>query len=127
VGSVLMKEESGGKTYWFADTSMPHESPPRAYWLPNYDEYISSYADYSAMFGSPLPRVDEQIYRNYPHIMVIDGQIVGFWKRILQKGAVVIEPYHLQALPAPAADAFTAAAQRYSAFVQMPVVQSPKS
>lgn len=125
VKHVLAHEEIEGKAYWFADAPAPDESPPRAYWLPNYDEYISSYADYSAMVGVQPPQMGEQIYYNYPHVMVMDGQIVGYWKRILRKNAVLIETYPLAALPAPAVDAFNAAAERYGGFVQMPVAQSP--
>ncbi len=54
--------------------------------------------------------------------IVIDGQVVGSWRRTFKKEAVVIELAPFAPLTAADAAAAVAAAQRYGAFLGMPVV-----
>lgn len=124
VGDGLVQEVIEGTHYWMADTGpVEGESTPAAHWLPNYDEYISSYADHRAAFAPQIAqKLDEQTYRNYPHWMAMQGQLVGLWRRVIEKKALVIEPRPFAPLDADAEDAFAAAARRYADFVGMPVV-----
>ena len=82
------------KAYWFA-TSMPvPKAPsPSVYLLPNYDEYIVGYTDRSASFDAlHTEKLDARGNVLFNHTIVVDGQIVGTWKRTFRKGAVVLAP-----------------------------------
>jgi hypothetical protein len=53
--------------------------------------------------------------------MVLDGQIVGIWKRTFQKNTVVIEAKPFVPLSTTENRAFTASANRYGEFLQRSV------
>jgi hypothetical protein len=57
----------------------------------------------------------------FDSMIVIDGQIVGSWRRTFSKGAVVIETHALRTFSAAETDAIIAAAQRFGEFSQTPV------
>ena len=52
--------------------------------------------------------------------MVLDGQVVGTWKRTLTKGSVAITLRPFNALKRAEKHAFTEAAGRYGAFLGLP-------
>ncbi|HRE27322.1 MAG TPA: crosslink repair DNA glycosylase YcaQ family protein, partial [Anaerolineales bacterium] len=55
------------------------------------------------------------------HILVIDGQIVGTWRRTLTKTAVEIELAPLRRLSAGEKRAVKAEAERFGGFLGLPV------
>jgi hypothetical protein len=66
-------------------------------------------------------RLDIQV-GGLPHFLVIDGQIVGAWRRTFSKGSAVIESRPFVPLTAAEDKAFVAAAQGFGEFLDMPVV-----
>lgn len=56
------------------------------------------------------------------YIIVVDGQIVGTWKRTLGNDAVVIETNPFTQLTKAENRAITLAAQRYGDFLERPVI-----
>ena len=114
----LVQEVSDGQTYWL-DSSMPtpKDGSPTAYLLPAFDEYTVAYKDRSAVLN---PSYTKQVYAGngifYPAI-VIDGQIVGTWKRTLKRSAVVITPSPFARLNEAETRAFAVAASRYGEFL----------
>ena len=119
----LVQEVNDGQTYWLA-SSMPEAkyASPTAYLLPAFDEYTVAYKDRSAVLN---PLHAKQVNTGngifFPTI-VIDGQIVGTWKRTLKKSAVVITPSSFARLNEGETRAFAAAASRYGEFLGQPVV-----
>jgi hypothetical protein len=90
VKAHLQTEEIEGKTYWFSGT--PAMSRPKrfAYLLPNYDEYISSYADYSFMADIPNAKnLENKGNAAFWSHVVIDGLLVGSWRRTFPKNDTV--------------------------------------
>jgi hypothetical protein len=123
-GSRLVEEAIGGVTYWL-DGSSPARSEPssEAFWLPNYDEVVSSYADLSALIDpETAPGSDSDLYRTYPHPMLVSGRMVGVWRRVIEKQETRIEPQLFRPLSDAEVASFNAAAARYSAFLERPVV-----
>jgi hypothetical protein len=57
----------------------------------------------------------------FDSMIVIDGRVVGSWRRTFKKGAVVVELAPFAPLTAAEGEAVTVAAQRYGEFVGMPV------
>jgi hypothetical protein len=122
--SELQNEVIEGQTYWFADsTPAPIADPPVVYLLPNYDEYVSSYSDYSAVFDVGFA---DEVYPNsgfvFGHFIVIDGQVAGTWKRTLKKSTVTIEVDTFGPLSNAENQALADAAYRFGVFVNLPVV-----
>jgi hypothetical protein len=119
----LAQEVIAGQTYWLS-SSLPtgKGSSPPAYLLPAFDEYTVAYKDRSAVLD---PLVAERANsRNgiLSPTIVINGQVVGTWKRALKKGTVVITPRPFSLLKKAEKHALTAAAHQYSAFLELPAV-----
>ena len=75
----LSEEEIDGKKYWLGETrAAPKTRTPVVHLLPNYDELVIAFKDRSAMFeGEP------SLSQQEPHFVVIDGLIVGGWRRAM--------------------------------------------
>jgi hypothetical protein len=119
VASQLENEHIEGLHYWFGtETPAMRAASPTFHLLQAYDEYIMGYKesrfllDLSGTAGSLPPSGS-----TFNHIIILDGQVAGRWKRTLGKDSVVIDA----ALYAPLDDAQTkaleAAADRYRAFL----------
>lgn len=124
--SEMANEVVDGRTYWGAASTRPvRELPRTAYLLPNYDEYMVGYTDRAAVIDSQHAEKLEAwgVYLLNPAI-VIEGKIVGTWKRTLHKKTVVIEPRLLTSLNKPDTRALVKAADRYARFLELPLVLS---
>ena len=119
----IINEVVDGVTYWVAASTPPVKNIPRtSYLLPNFDEYMVGYTDRSAMIDSHHVEKLEawRIYLLNPAI-VINGKIVGTWKRTFKRNTVIIEPRLLTSLNKTETRALTAAAGRYARFLDMPM------
>jgi hypothetical protein len=127
-GAALTSEEISGRTYWFAPAAAPAPPPaPVAYLLPNYDEYIVAYADRSAVHDATAHALDARGNVLFSHTIVVDGRVVGTWKRALKRAAVVLDTTLLAPLSPAATTAVAAAAARYGAFLGLPVELASRS
>jgi hypothetical protein len=123
VRSRFVCEEIDGESYWFSPSvSFTDDLPPMAYLLPNYDEYTVAYKDRDAIFDENHAK-DLKNRENllFNHVIVINGQVVGTWKRTLKKEAVVIAPNFFVSPGEAENRVFVAAANRYGAFLGKPV------
>jgi Winged helix DNA-binding domain len=128
VGAALTSEEINERTYWFAPSAPPAAPPaPVAYLLPNYDEYIVAYADRSAVHDATAHALDARGNVLFSHTIVVDGRVVGTWKRALKRAAVVLDTTLLAPLSPAATTAVAAAAARYGAFLGLPVELASRS
>jgi hypothetical protein len=123
VKSQFVQEEVDGKTYWVDRSVSPVKEPsPTAHLLPNYDEYFIGFKDRSAI-GEVARRAE--IKSDDPsflaHVILLDGQLVGGWKRTLKKDAVQL--YFTTILPLTKSQerAVDEAASRYAKFLQLPM------
>jgi hypothetical protein len=122
VTSYLLHEKINGQTYWFSLSTPPEQDLSQAaYLLPNYDEYTVGYTDRSAIFdASHTDRLDPR-GGLLTSTMVLDGQVIGTWKRIFKKNTVVIEASPFVPLSTTETRAFAISANRYGEFLHMPV------
>jgi hypothetical protein len=106
------------KTYWLPET-LPSagDALPIAHMLPPFDEYLVAYTDRSAVLDVQHTRQVFSINGILYPTIVVDGQVVGTWKRTLKKGAVVINLSPFAPLSEAATGAIAAAARRYGAFL----------
>lgn len=119
LASQVTQEVIDGKTYWFvASPPVTRDPSPTAYLLPNYDEYIVAYTDRSAALAAPpAEKMDARGNVIFNHTIVIDGKVVGTWRRIAKKGAVVIDATPFAPLGANEVHAVEIAVERYGRFV----------
>jgi DNA glycosylase AlkZ-like len=117
LGSDLQREQTEGQTHWFAPSALSaRQTIEMAHLLPNYDEYAVGYQGYDALFqGLGAERL---VYR---HALVIEGQVAGGWKRGLTKSAASVELKTLTPLGEVQRQAVSSAADRYGAFLGLPV------
>lgn len=125
VRSQFGSEVLNGQTYWFASSLAPaplRETLLTAHLLPNYDEYFIGLKDRSAIGEvaqrSNLPENSPSLLAN---VIILDGQIVGGWKRILKKDAVVVQLDLLTTLTKAQKQATAEAAEQYGKFLGLAV------
>ncbi len=123
VKSNFGHEDINGQTYWFPDSSALRKTKsPTAYLLPNYDEYFIGFKDRSAI-GEVARQAG--IKGDDPaliaHIIILDGQIVGGWRRILEKDKVIVEASLIAKLAKPEKHAIAEAAERFGKFLGLSV------
>ncbi len=125
VKSQLVQETINAQIYW-RSRSRPgaHTSSPAAYLLPGFDEYLLGYRDRSASLDEPRYKRLTPTNGMLPPTLVIDGRVVGTWKRTFKKDAVVITPNPFSPLNTAEQQAFTAAAHRYGEFLSKRIVLS---
>jgi hypothetical protein len=123
VESQLAREVVDNRTYWHSALADAGDMSPTAYLLPPYDEYIVAYRDRSAVLDSA-----HAIQAGYGGILsptvVVDGRVVGTWKRVLKKNAIVVTPTYFTKISEAQAHAVAVAADRYGRFLNRPAVVS---
>jgi len=92
-----------------------------AHLLPNYDEYFIGLKDRGAFVARlKASRVKARTDGLSGNVLVVDGQIVGGWRRTLVKGTAVIEVRLLIRLGEAERRAVAAAVQRFGDFLELP-------
>jgi hypothetical protein len=121
-GMDFEQETIDGQTYWFSSkvVSEPGISA-RAHLLPAYDEYTVAYKDRRAIIDPQhAARVDPRMGILGPGIL-IDGQVVGSWRRAFRNKTVFVTPDLLPSLKAGEWEALKDATARYGRFLGLPV------
>ena len=115
----FQQEVMDGQTYWFAEAEL--DAPvktPTVYLLPNYDEYFIGFKDRRAI-GEVMSKAN--ILKDNPsvmaHLIILDGQVVGGWKRILEKNRVIVELNPLTKLSALEQERVSEAADSYGKYL----------
>ena len=120
-GSALEGRRVGGKDYWAAAGAFDPEPglivEPHVLLLPNYDEALASFADYSPMMDDALPRARGVNDVLGVHIVVRDGFVVGGWRRRLDRDRVTVAVTLLIPLGTAELEELVAAADAYGRFV----------
>ena len=123
VKDQLQHEPLNGNDYWFTSSaSAAQRASPTAYLLSVYDEYLSSYKDRSAINDAETGVKLFMMGNALTYVVVVDGQIVGTWKRALGKDEVIIRIEYLSRMTQAQTRAVAIAAQRYGEFLQKSVV-----
>jgi hypothetical protein len=120
-GRRLEEETIGGRAHLLAPPATQPAPPPapraRAYLLPAFDEFVVAFADRSAALErAHTPGVNAGGGILNPTI-VVDGRIVGTWKRRLARAGVVFSPAPFMRLSKPKEQAVVQAFRRYEEFL----------
>jgi hypothetical protein len=122
IKSGFEHETINGQDYWFLRPRAPiMADSPTAYLLSVYDEYISSYKDRSAMEGEDFARLFSSMGNTLQYVILINGKFVGTGKRTLKKDAVIVQLNPLIELMKEEKEAIAEAAERFGAFLELPV------
>jgi hypothetical protein len=120
VKSGLAEAKINGETYWRSPSSSTAKtSKSDTYLLPGFDEYLLGYTDRRAVLE---PQHAKKVLPGggiFAPTIVMDGQVVGTWKRVVKKRQVVITPSPFRPLTADERDALAVAAEGYGAFLGM--------
>jgi hypothetical protein len=115
---TLERREIDGVTYWSSGAAARHRSvAPVAHLLSIYDEYISSYRDRSAICAPAYGKRLVGMGAALGYVVVLDGQIVGTWRRTFTPREVELEVTPFRRFSAAEQEAVSAAAQRFAGFV----------
>lgn len=117
IQSELVSQTVDDKVYWQSPSTerLPLVAPT-AYLLPTYDEFLIAYKDRSA---SVKPEYVERWNRGnttFSMTIMLDGIVVGMWKRELKKKSVSISTELYVDLSEAQHDAIRLAAQRFADF-----------
>lgn len=122
VSSGLSAETVEGQTLWSTPDDEARALPaPKAFLLSIFDEFVAGYRDRSAICAPRFTSALEAMGNGLLYIIVIDGQIVGTWRRTFSKTTVTIELVPLRRFTAAEKRAVADAAERYGAYLGLSV------
>jgi len=118
----LIQETYDGRIYWRSESDpAPHTSSKEVHLLPAFDEYLIGYRDRGAVLDALYARRTNNGGGILSPVIVSGGQIIGTWKRTLKRGVVTISADWFNEPSSRSINAFSAAAERYGAFLGLPV------
>jgi hypothetical protein len=124
----LLEETVEGKRYFFAPGPRPARlKTPVVHLLPNYDEHVNAYRDYSASFDPGRLKTRPDSSALIAHIVVLDGQVIGGWRRTISRTGIAITTHLLVELAEVEQAALAAAAADYGRFMGKPVSLESKT
>jgi hypothetical protein len=120
---ALVEAVLDDKHYWYA----PAKAPPRlkgpiVHLLPNYDEFLIAYKDHGPSVDAALVRgigPRDAVFAN--HIVVLDGIVVGGWRRTQDKRGVAVTLTLLKKFGPKQKRALARALRHYGTFLATPV------
>jgi hypothetical protein len=114
----LRAATTGDQTYWMPDHICIAAGPlPSAHLLPAFDEYFLGYTHRDAVLD---PRYDKRVVSSngvFRPMLVIDGQVVGVWKKEEKKEAMAIQLEPFRALNPAEMLALEAKAEDFGEFL----------
>lgn len=122
VKNQLIEETIEGERYWLPQNTEPTRGA-LAYAPPGFDEYLLGYKVRDAVLD-PAHATKVCPGKNgifFPTI-VINGRVVGTWKRTFAKGEIHVTTVPFDSISKNEMDAFINAVGRFGEFMQMPVV-----
>lgn len=114
---ALLSEELDGETHWFASDAPEPEDAATAHLLPPFDEYLVAYSNRDAFFD---PKHRKRINAGGGMLnpcIVVDGRVVGVWRRAADRTTVTIELLAFDAITPSQHQRIEEAAQRYAGFL----------
>jgi hypothetical protein len=119
VKSQLSEETVNGKCYYFSGSGKSGKiNAATAYLLPTYDEYGIAYKERDAIID---PMDQKKIGGSYISGIMMNGKMIGAWRRTIKKDSVHIETRAFRPFTKVQKSAIAAAAKRYSKFLGLKV------
>ena len=112
-GSELEHAVIGGRTYWFAPNASMRFRSGVIDLVQGYDECLMSYSESRDVLVGSAPAQAAALM----HAVLLDGQLIGHWKRTEKKDAVEIETSMYRSLSGVEREALQRSAERYGRFL----------
>ena len=122
--AALAEDRINGQSYWMAPNASRAKKSATAHLLPSYDEYTVGYKDRSALIDSAHVKLLDPVRSIFSPTLLINGKIVGMWKRTFQKESVFISPVLFTRLRPGERHSLTKTVNRYAEFLGLPAVMS---
>lgn len=117
-GKALTSVEVEGATYWMAPQRAVPKVTGTAFLLPAFDEFFVAYRDRSASLEAlHAHHINPGANGMLQPIIVVDGQVLGTWKRAIEKDAVQISLHFFNKPSAKVKTAVHEAGERYAHFL----------
>jgi hypothetical protein len=118
-GRRLQSRSINDRQYWFSAEKAPSKQllARRVHMLPLYDEYFIAYKDRSAAIHPAANRLQGKTSLVFDPPMVMDGQSVGVWERLLDRSSVKIKLQPFIRLKSKDKADFREAAASYAEFL----------
>jgi hypothetical protein len=124
----LNQETVDGKTWWFGSLeAVARQRKPTIHLLPNYDEYLIAYKYRDTSFDPALQK--QLLHGNNvlaAHLIVLNGRVIGGWRRKIEKNGVTIDMTLLTTLNKSEKAALRGAVDHYARFLKKPAVLQVK-
>jgi len=118
----LISETIGTETYWMSHSfTNANAAKPSVHLLPSYDEFLIGYADRTAALEAVHNKKTISENGIFRPIVVVNGQVVGLWKRITKKDTVYLEVNHFIPFDVEVTKAIEQESERYGAFLNKKV------
>jgi hypothetical protein len=92
IKSKLVSEKVENQTFWFSDSiSIPAPDKNTVFLLPAYDEFTISYRDRTVSLTLEMHRKAISSNGIFRPIVVINGEVVGLWRKTTQKDKIRVE------------------------------------
>ncbi|NEU68454.1 winged helix DNA-binding domain-containing protein [Spirosoma agri] len=117
----LIAETIDGQTYWMAQAGpVVPDAALAVYLLPSFDEYLVGYKDRRAALGAlDLQQIVSAGNGIFNPVLVVDGRVVGTWKRTIKKDTVSIDTKLFYPLSEAQHEAFAQASKQYGHFKKL--------
>lgn len=122
VKDQLISHEQDGRIYWMG-SNLPKTNltKPLAHLLPPFDEYLLGYKNRSAVLEiDHAAKVAPGANGMFSPLIVINGKIVGTWKRVIKKRSLNVQLQPFTSLNKAARASIDQPLKRYSEFMNMP-------
>lgn len=116
----FVQENVEGTEYWFS-TKMQIPDSDSTFLLPSFDEFLVGYKDRGAAVDRELEK--DLIQKNglFAPVIVVNGKVIGLWKRIIGKDAVSINTEYFSNPTNAQVSSVKEAAEQYGQFLGLPV------
>ncbi|MDP9279343.1 MAG: winged helix DNA-binding domain-containing protein [Gemmatimonadota bacterium] len=126
--SELEHEIVDGRAHWFPAPGRLKTNPPIARLLPNYDEYFIGLRDRSAMLSMLRTLgLEGNVGFLGGHLLTMNGQVVGGWKRTFSGEKTIVELKALTKLGDAERSSVAREVERFATFLGMPVEKAKHS
>ncbi|MDQ0107750.1 hypothetical protein J2T02_002871 [Chitinophaga terrae (ex Kim and Jung 2007)] len=115
----LTAVEINGAQYWSVPAPVTQQSS--AFLLPAFDEYFIGYKDRSMLADAAYVKQIMTVNGIFNPIMLLDGRIVGLWKRTIDKKGIELSLAPFEKLKKKELKAFEPEAERFADFMQLPL------
>jgi len=123
--SVLTSEKIEDKEYWMSKASLvafkTGAAPTESYLLPGFDEYMLGYKDRTAALHiDHTQKIVPGGNGMFLSTIVVGGQVVGTWKRVIKKDHVLITLSPFRMLTKAELKSLQRPAEQYGRFLELP-------